>query len=160
MYDTLKQMFGEEKLKQSVNPSECVAKGGCMSIVNPIKREEITSYSLGSTIKGNQVTWVLPKHSKIPAEYSERFANSYDNQTTFSGFLVQGESLEAGVTESLTDSMTMLKRYVYSGVTPMPMGQSPVRETYYMKEPDIVLIDAVDELSGKKLLDHAEFVCN
>ncbi|OAO14064.1 molecular chaperone DnaK [Blastocystis sp. ATCC 50177/Nand II] len=160
VYDTLKQMFGEEKLKQSVNPSECVAKGGCMSIVNPIKREEITSYSLGSTIKGNQVTWVLPKHSKIPAEYSERFANSYDNQTTFSGFLVQGESLEAGVTESLTDSMTMLKRYVYSGVTPMPMGQSPVRETYYMKEPDIVLIDAVDELSGKKLLDHAEFVCN
>ena len=153
-------MFGEEKLKQSVNPSECVAKGGCMSIVNPIKREEITSYSLGSTIVGNKVVWVLPKHSKIPAEYSVKFFNFRDNQTTFSGSLVQGESTETNKTEQLTDSMTVLKQYVYSGVTPMPAGQSPVRETYYMKEPDIVLIDAVDELSGKKLLDHAEFVCN
>ena len=160
VYDTLKQMFGEEKLKQSVNPSECVAKGGCMSIVNPIKREEITSYSLGSTIVGNKVVWVLPKHSKIPAEFSVKFFNFRDNQTTFSGSLVQGESTETNKTEQLTDSMTVLKQYVYSGVTPMPAGQSPVRETYYMKEPDIVLIDAVDELSGKKLLDHAEFVCN
>ena len=160
VYDTLKQMFGEEKLKQSVNPSECVAKGACMSIVNPIKKEEITSYSLGSTIAGNKVTWVLPKHSKLPAQYSSKFFNCNDNQTTFSGYLVQGDSMETNKTEPLNDSMTMLQKYVYSGVTPMPMGKSPVMETYYMNEQDIVLIDAVDELSGRKLLDHAEFECN
>ena len=156
---TLNSVFGSAKLKQSVNPSECVAKGGCMSIVRPIKLEEITSYSLGSSIVGNRVVWVLPKHAKLPAEYSETFSNATDNITSFSGILIQGQCMNAGTSEPITDSMTKLEPYSYSGVTPMPRGQAKVRETYYMNEQDLLLIDAEDVISGRMLMNKVEFHC-
>ena len=156
---TLNSVFGSAKLKQSVNPSECVAKGGCMSIVRPIKLEEITSYSLGSSIVGNRVVWVLPKHAKLPAEYSETFSNATDNITSFSGILIQGQCMNAGTSEPITDDMTKLEPYSYSGVTPMPRGQAKVRETYYMNEQDLLLIDAEDVISGRMLMNKVEFHC-
>ena len=157
VYDTLKQMFGEEKLKQSVNPSECVAKGGCMSIVNPIKREEIMSYSLGASVIGHRVTWMLPKHSKLPASYTDTFYTVEDNQTSFTSEIIQGESLKAGVTEPITDSMISLKSFGASGLTPNKKGVTPIIETFSMSEQDMVYIDVVDGISKEVLLDHKEY---
>ena len=157
VYDTLKQMFGEEKLKQSVNPSECVAKGACMSIVNPIKKEEIMSYSLGSMVKGHRVTWMLPKHSKLPITHTDTFYNVNDNQTAFTSEIIQGSSMKAGVTEPITDSMISLKPYGASGLTPMPAGKTPIIETFSMSEQDIVYIHTVDGLSKKVIMDNQEF---
>ena len=157
VYDTLKQMFGEEKLKQSVNPSECVAKGGCMSIVNPIKREEIMSYSLGASVIGHKVVWMLPKHSKLPATYTYTYYTVEDNQTSFTSEIIQGESLKAGVTEPITDSMISLKSFGASGLTPNKKGVTPIIETFSMSEQDMVYIDVVDGISKKVLLDHKEY---
>ena len=103
--------------------------------------------------------WVLPKHAKLPAEYSETFSNATDNITSFSGILIQGQCMNAGTSEPITDDMTKLEPYSYSGVTPMPRGQAKVRETYYMNEQDLLLIDAEDVISGRMLMNKVEFHC-
>ena len=80
-----------------------------------------------------------------------------DNQTSFTSEIIQGESLKAGVTEPITDSMISLKSFGASGLTPNKKGVTPIIETFSMSEQDMVYIDVVDGISKEVLLDHKEY---
>lgn len=68
--ETLRREFGDAKVTLGVDPSECVARGGCVSIVKGVRSQELATFSLGTSLENNEVMWIIPYHSPLPVAYT------------------------------------------------------------------------------------------
>lgn len=152
--EMLKEKFGEKILK-NVNPETCVSKGGCYYLRNYCITERI-AFSLGCSIKGNRVSWIIPKHSVIPCEFTETFQTSFDNQESVTSHVMQGDYEDKegfNQIEPITNKHIQLPSYTFTGFPKKPEGEVQFLETYSYIKKGVVHIKVVLKGTDKVLFD-------
>lgn len=158
--DRLKEMFGEEKIRRTVDPSLCVAKGGCMylqltggGIDAPTAIADITTTSLETSIYGNRCVCMIPKGAKIPYEHSEIFHPSMDYMTRIHSDLLQARNKNSGEVSNIDEEMSKIGGYDYVGFRQDLRQNISFEETYTIKQSGIVHIKCVEVETGNVLYD-------
>lgn len=89
VHQKLGELFGERKLKQSVNPDECVAKGACLYLMNKSMIHERIAYALSTSIINKRVLCVIPRLAELPATYSVNTYTVEDGQRSAGSSIYQ-----------------------------------------------------------------------
>ena len=152
----LKREFGESKVTVGIDPSECVAKGGCMYVVNKVSSQELSSFSMGTSLVNNLVMWIIPYHSPLPITCSVTVKTAEDYVTTVRTKVMEGHAEESNVIESITADMVSLPPYSFSGFAAKPAGEVSFSVQYTMKQNGILYITAKDLTTGRLLLENHE----
>jgi molecular chaperone DnaK len=144
----VKAFFGREPSK-GVNPDEVVAAGaalqGAALGANPnveVLLLDVTPLSLGVETGGGVFTALIPRNITIPAEKSEVFTTSVDNQTFVPIHVLQGERPMASDNRSLA-------RFELTGIPPAPRGLPKIQVTFRIDANGVVDIDAKDLGTGR-----------
>lgn len=158
--ERLKEMFGETKIRRTVDPSLCVAKGGCMylqmiseSYPDAPTIADITTTSLETSIFGNRCVCMIPKGVKIPYEHSEIFHPSMDYMERIHSDLVQARNKQSGQVSDIDNEMSKIGGYDYIGFRHDLRQNISFKETYTIERSGIVHIKCVEVETGMILYD-------
>jgi len=144
----VKEFFGREPNK-GVNPDEVVAAGAALQGAALGGRKDVevllldvTPLSLGVETGGGVFTSLISKNTTIPAERSEIFTTSVDNQSFVPIHVLQGERQMAADNRSLA-------RFELAGIPPAPRGVPKIQVTFRIDANGVVSIDAKDLGTGR-----------
>jgi molecular chaperone DnaK len=143
----VKQFFGKEPHK-GVNPDEVVAAGAALqgAALSDEKVEvlllDVTPLSLGVETGGGVFTVLIPRNTTIPADKSEIFTTSVDNQSFVPLHVLQGERKMAADNRSLT-------RFELTGIPPAPRGLPKIQVAFRIDADGLVRVEAKDLGTGK-----------
>jgi molecular chaperone DnaK len=143
----VKQFFGKDPHK-GVNPDEVVAAGAALqgAALGDDKVEvlllDVTPLSLGVETGGGVFTVLIPRNTTIPAEKSEIFTTSIDNQNFVPVHILQGERKMAADNRSLN-------RFELTGIPPAPRGLPKIQVSFRIDADGIVSVEAKDLGTGK-----------
>lgn len=157
--ETLRREFGDAKVTLGVDPSECVAQGGCASIVKGVTTQELATFSLGTSLENNEVMWIIPYHCTLPATYTMSVTTAEDYTEEVRTNVVEGHGSTSGLVEMITPDMVTLPMYTFSGFPRRPKGELAFNITYTMKENGRLFITATEKKTGQVLLDNMEVTC-
>jgi molecular chaperone DnaK (HSP70) len=113
--------------------------------------EKIVSHSLGvkalilNTTDKFINSKIIYKGTKRPAEGQGLFTNAFDNQTSISIQLLQGEPDEAEFCQPVGDGCLL------RGIPPMPKGMASIKVILKYDGEDIIHVTALEESSGETL---------
>jgi molecular chaperone HscA len=147
----LAEMFGEGKIKNTVDPDTAVAIGAGIHAetiasknfsVRPLLLDVVPS-GLGIETMMGCVETIIPKYTPTPASAKMQFSTFYDNQTEILIHVVQGDHV-------LAQNCTSLGRFVLGGIQPLPGGKPRICVVFNVDEDGILKIEASEELSGVK----------
>lgn len=153
----LKEMFGEEKLRESVNPDECVAKGALLYLKRDKKPRERIAYSLSKTLVNNRLMCVIPRNSILPATYSVVTCTAVDRQDVVSSILCQAQQEKNDDVMSMDGSAIKLAPYRFTGFRIAGAGEVSFLTTFDIEQSGIVYVTVVEKDTGKVLLDKQMF---
>ncbi|MCA9585374.1 MAG: molecular chaperone DnaK [Myxococcales bacterium] len=141
------EFFGRPASK-GVNPDEVVAAGAALQGA-ALEGEtvemlllDVTPLSMGVETGGGVFTVLIPRNTTIPAERSEIFTTSLDNQTFVPIHVLQGERPMAADNRSLA-------RFELAGIPPAPRGVPKIQVTFRIDANGVVSIDAKDLGTGR-----------
>jgi molecular chaperone DnaK len=143
----VKQFFGKEPHK-GVNPDEVVAAGAALqgaALTNEnveVLLLDVTPLSLGVETGGGVFTVLIPRNTTVPAEKSEIFTTSVDNQTFVPVHVLQGERQMSADNRSLA-------RFELTGIPPAPRGVPKIQVAFRIDADGIVSVEAKDLGTGK-----------
>ena len=143
----VKQFFGKEPHK-GVNPDEVVAAGAALqgaALGNDqveVLLLDVTPLSLGVETGGGVFTVLIPRNTTVPAEKSEVFTTSVDNQTFVPVHVLQGERQMSADNRSLA-------RFELTGIPPAPRGVPKIQVAFRIDADGIVSVEAKDLGTGK-----------
>jgi molecular chaperone DnaK len=144
----VKAFFGKEPHK-GVNPDEVVAAGAALQGAalggeSPVEMLllDVTPLSIGVETGGGVFTVLIPRNTTIPAEKSEIFTTSVDNQTFVPIHVLQGERQMAADNRSLA-------RFELTGIPPAPRGVPKIQVTFRIDANGVVSVDARDLGTGR-----------
>jgi molecular chaperone DnaK len=144
----VKAFFGREPSK-GVNPDEVVAAGAALQGAAlgenadvEVLLLDVTPLSLGVETGGGVFTALIPRNMTIPAEKSEIFTTSMDNQNFVPIHVLQGERQMASDNRSLA-------RFELTGIPPAPRGVPKIQVTFKIDANGVVDIDAKDLGTGR-----------
>ena len=157
--ETLRREFGDAKVTLGVDPSECVARGGCVSIVKGVRSQELATFSLGTSLENNEVMWIIPYHSPLPVTYTTSVMTAEDYAEQVRTNVVEGHGSTSGLVEMVTPDMVTLPMYSFTGFPRRPKGEVAFDITYTMKENGTLFITAKEKATGRVLLDSFEVTC-
>ena len=157
--ETLRREFGDAKVTLGVDPSECVARGGCVSIVKGVRSQELATFSLGTSLENNEVMWIIPYHSPLPVAYTTSVMTAEDYAEQVRTNVVEGHGSTSGLVEMVTPDMVTLPMYSFTGFPRRPKGEVAFDITYTMKENGTLFITAKEKATGRVLLDSFEVTC-
>ena len=157
VHSLLEEMFGSEKLRESVNPDECVAKGACLYLRKDRKPRERIAYSLSKTIVDNRLMCVIPKNSVLPAKYSVTTYTACDDQDEVSSHVCQAQQENNDDTMPMNDSVIKLAPYSFTGFRVASAGEVSFLTTFDIEQCGIVYVTVVERETGKVLLDRQMF---
>jgi molecular chaperone DnaK len=144
----VKEFFGRDPHK-GVNPDEVVAAGAAIQGAAltgdtvEVLLLDVTPLSLGVETGGGVFTPLIGRNTTIPAEKSEIFTTSVDNQSFVPIHVLQGERKMAGDNRSLA-------RFELTGIPPAPRGVPKIKVTFRLDANGVVDIEALDLGTGKK----------
>ena len=153
----LEEMFGKEKLRESVNPDECVAKGACLYLKRGKKPTERIAYSLSKTIINDQLLCVIPRNSVIPTSYSVTTYTVSNNQESVSSRICQAQQENNDDVMPMNDSVIKLNNYSFTGFRIAPAGEVSFLTTFDIEQCGIVYVTVVEKETGKVLIDKQMF---
>ncbi len=144
----VKEFFGKEPNK-GVNPDEVVAAGAALqgaALAGDQNVEmlllDVTPLSMGVETGGGVFTALIPRNTTIPAEKSEIFTTSVDNQNFVPIHVLQGERQMAADNRSLA-------RFELTGIPPAPRGVPKIQVTFKIDANGVVSIEAKDLGTGR-----------
>ena len=149
----LEDMFGAEKLKEGVNPDECVAIGACLYLINKASIREVTSKSLGLKIRGNRVSCIIPVQTPIPTTRESVFCTSGDYRSTASAKVVQAYQEVAEDVMPIDESCTILHPIRWGGFPSRPKGEVEFKIVYRLTEEGLLFVEVWDNKENKLLLE-------
>lgn len=149
--DIISNYFNGKKLIKSINPDEAVAYGAAIQAsvlseeiieeLNDLVLLDVTPLSLGIEIKGGIMSTIIERNSTIPVKRMEEYLTSYDNQTSASIKIIEGE-------RSLTKDNTLLDEFVLDGITPAPRGEVEIDVTFEIDRNGILNVLAIEKATG------------
>lgn len=112
----------------------------------PVKYDEavlidVTSQSLGTKTKGDNFAKVIRRNTSIPAEETERFQTTEDNQTTIRVGVYQGESMTASENKHLDE-------FDITGLPKLPEGVAKIDVTFRINSNGILEVTAQSVQKG------------
>ena len=151
--DYLKAIFGEEKLREGVNPDECVAVGACLYLMGKATIKEVTSKSLGLKIRGNRVSCIIPVQTPIPTIKESVYGTSGDNKVTAKANVVQAYQETAGDSMLIDESCKFLHPIRWGGFPPRPKGEVEFRIQYRLTEEGLLYVKVWNNKENTLLLE-------
>ena len=151
--EELSKMFGSSKLKFSVNPDECVAKGACLSLIHKENITEVTSKSLGMGVTGNRVYCIIPTQTPLPAKQTIRAATSADYLSRSSSCVIQCYQEKVEELMPIDNSCVILHPFRYYGFESKPKGQVTFLTTFTIDRCGMLSVRVVEEKTNKVLID-------
>ena len=148
----VKDVTGKDP-EQTVNPDEVVAAGAAIqgSIVKGDSKGilllDVNSMTLGIKLADGSVNAMIPRNTQIPAEATDTYTTSADNQTNVEIVVVQGENLK----DYKDPANKILGSYSMDGIPPQPRGVPVIEIKLSYDVNGIVNLEAMEKTSGKTL---------
>ncbi len=130
-----------------LNPDEVVAMGAAIQggvLVGEIEEVvlfDVTPLSMGIETMGGTFTPLIPRNTPIPAQASEIFSTTVDNQTFVRVHVLQGEREMAADNHSLA-------RFEMHGIPPAPRGMPQIEITFRIDADGLVAVSSRDLGTG------------
>ncbi|KAL1299155.1 hypothetical protein HN51_043574 [Arachis hypogaea] len=151
----LQSFFPGKELCKSINPDEAVAYGAAVQAyminngqggndsktLKNLVLMDVTPLSLGTSIKGDLMSVLIPRNTPIPAKKKGTYFTDSDDQPTVCVDVYEGERLRAS-------ENNMLGLFSFD-VPPAPRG-FPIYICFDVNEDGILSVSAKEKLTGKK----------
>jgi len=149
----VQEYFNGKELNKSVNPDEAVAygaavqahilTGGKSSKTEGLLLLDVTPLSLGVETSGGVMTVLIPRNTTIPANKSQTFSTSADNQSSVEIKVYEGE-------RPLVMQCNCLGTFKLTGIAPASRGVPRITVSYDIDANGILTVTASDDHGGKK----------
>ncbi|KAK4579145.1 hypothetical protein RGQ29_029000 [Quercus rubra] len=146
----LQDFFDGKELCKSLNPDEAVAYGAAVqaAILTGIRNEklqdlvllDVTPLSLGVSVKGTEMSIVIPRNTAIPTE-KEGYYTVSDNQTSALISIYEGE-------RARTYDNNLLGQFNLSGIPPAPRGVARINVCFNIDTNGILNVSAKEMTTG------------
>ena len=153
--EELGNMFGSSKLKFSVNPDECVAKGACYYLVQKENIAEVTSKSLGVSIgeTNDRVLCLIPTQTPLPATFTTKIVTSKDNQNCVKSNVIQCYQEKAEESMPIDNTCAILHPFEWTGFRILPKGKAGFHTTFSIDRYGMLSVRVVEKDTNKVLID-------
>ena len=138
----VEKIFGKQPNK-TVNPDEVVAMGAAIQAgvlrgeLEDVLLLDVTPLSLGVETQGGVFTRIIDRNTTIPANKSQTFSTTEDNQDIVRVHVLQGE-------RELADDNSTLGRFELVGIPPAPRGVPQIEVTFAIDGDGVVDVSAKD----------------
>ena len=143
----VKEITGLEPFK-GINPDEAVAVGAAVQgavlsgDLEGIVLVDVTSLTLGLAISGGLFSPLVPKNTPIPTSFSKTFTTAFDNQTTVTLDVYQGE-------RKFASDNRLLGTLQLRDLPEQPAGHPKIEVTFNIDANGIVSVSAKDKATGR-----------
>ncbi|CAL0314617.1 unnamed protein product [Lupinus luteus] len=147
----LQDFFNGKNLCKNINPDEAVAYGAALQaallsgknkFLQNLVLLDVTPLSLGIEIKGDLMSVLIPRNTKIPSKKKKGYETDIDYQESCLFSVFEGERVRAS-------DNNLLGFFTLSGITPALRGHCMV--VYFDIDADGILnVSAIDETSGSR----------
>jgi molecular chaperone DnaK len=140
-------IFGKQPDK-TVNPDEVVAMGAAIQAgvlrgeLEDVLLLDVTPLSLGVETQGGVFTAIIDRNTTIPANKSQTFSTTEDNQDVVWVHVLQGE-------RDLAADNATLGRFELLGIPPAPRGVPQIEVTFAIDGDGVVDVSAKDLGTGQ-----------
>eukprot|EP01065_Artemidia_motanka_P035376 TRINITY_DN43299_c0_g1_i1.p1 TRINITY_DN43299_c0_g1~~TRINITY_DN43299_c0_g1_i1.p1 ORF type:complete len:714 (+),score=249.59 TRINITY_DN43299_c0_g1_i1:207-2144(+) len=153
--ELLRQYFNGKKLNEEINPDEAVAYGA--AVQGGILRGDsgdgekgpraivvdVAPLSLGIETVGGIMTKIVDRNTPVPADRTQTFSTTKDQQETVSIRVFEGE-------RSLTKDNHLLGQFDLSGIPPAPRGVAQIEVKFDLDQNNILTVTARDKSSDSE----------
>ncbi|XP_071699253.1 heat shock cognate 70 kDa protein-like [Rutidosis leptorrhynchoides] len=149
----LRELFDWKQLCKSINADEAVAYGAAVLAANltdngnktvkDIILLDVTPLSLGVGVCESHMSVVIPRNTPIPSMKEKIIYTRFDNQTSISFPVYQGEC------SNIKDNI-LLDKFILYGLPPAPAGQEKANVRFNMDANGILNVTAESQSNGNK----------
>jgi heat shock protein 1/8 len=146
-----KTYFDGKRLNKSINPDEAVAYGAAVQAANlagmgnekvqNIVLLDVIPLSLGVSIRGGEMSVVIPRNTAIPIKMEHNYTTLYDDQTYVLVSIYEGE-------RARTVDNNCLGEFELSGFPAAPRGDRKIRACFEIDANGILNVSAVERTTG------------
>ncbi len=142
-------IFGRDSIDTTIDPDQAVALGAAVQgalmqgILSGVSLADVTPLTLSIETEGGLCTPVIPRNSKVPADFTEIFTTSGPNQKELVVHLLQGESPYVFENKSLG-------LFKLIDIPPAPRGKPKIAINITVDIDSIVRLSAEDQDTGDK----------
>jgi molecular chaperone DnaK (HSP70) len=143
----LEEFFDNKKIYQNINADEAVAYGAALQAALLSKKNhpelsglqivEVSPLSLGIEIKGNIMSKIIKKNTRIPASKSSCFTTTVDDQESIIIKVFEGE-------RSFCKDNHLLGEFLLENIKKAPMGEPQITVTFSIDNDSILHVKACD----------------
>ncbi|KAJ3669447.1 hypothetical protein LUZ60_011397 [Juncus effusus] len=148
----LQEFFNGKELCKGINPDEAVAFGATVqaaklsgqgnSEVQDLVLVDVTPLSLGVDVYGGKTDIVVPRNTTIPTKKERVYVTAFDNQTTVTIQVYEGERAE-------TKNNNFLGQFTLGGIPPAPREQGKVDVTFEIDANGILTVIGINRYNGQ-----------
>nr|KYP50783.1 Heat shock cognate 70 kDa protein [Cajanus cajan] len=145
----LQEFFEGKDLCKNINPDEAVAHGAAVQAallniknVPDLELLDVTPLSLGTSVKGDIMSVMIPRNTTIPVKRTQEFCTAEDNQSSVLVDVYEGE-------RSRIDDNNLLGYFYLSGFPQVPLGH-PLYVCFAIDENGILTVSAEEKTTGNR----------
>ena len=144
--EIIKSIFGENKIRKDLDSKESVAIGAAikgaiisnLSSVSNIKLLDVINLSLGVKMLGNRMSKIIKRSSPVPYPGCETYNTVYDNQTSASIEIFEGEDED-------TRKNLCLGKFKIINLPKKPAGKAKIIVKFFINRDSLLEVTAIDE---------------
>ena len=149
--DLLQEFFEGKNLNKTINPDEAVAYGAALhaalksgeTSLEEYNLRDITPLSLGITVRGEEMSQVIPRNSKIPIQKTQIFTTHSNYQSSVCIEVREGE-------RKLSRDNHLLGEFMLEDIQSALKGVPRIQVTFEINKNGILSVSACDSSSGSE----------